>query len=313
MDNIRAGLDHILKRLHGDDENACESLDIIINTISEYGTAANFAEKFIKGDGEDAEGSSLYFASNYLSWLASKAYREGTADFYANGSIMQNVQNYESPINDDLSGDSSIYEIPDLEGMILSEINDTRAMTTGGTTRVGPPEPAAQEPIAIAAKAGNDEEAQDPAKAPEAAEEVAEEAAVTEEIVESAVATEEVAKEADVSKEITAEVTTEETDNLSAADTEEATDLVPETVAAEATEEAALEETPVATELIAAPEISDEAKESPAVVEPVIEETQEIPAAEPVATETPAVTEETKASDEEDAKVDTQNNIQEDN
>ena len=156
IDNLRSGLDHILKRLHGDDENSCESMDTIIRDISGYQSTADFAESFISGENEGEEGSSLYFTTCYLAWLNSKTYIDGGNYVPANGSIMNQAQDYKSQLTDDISADNDIYMIPLLDGMILSTVEDSRASATGGTTMVGPNSEDDQNRMDVAAKVSDE-------------------------------------------------------------------------------------------------------------------------------------------------------------
>ncbi len=181
IDNLRSGLDKILLRLHGDAEHDPEKMDTIVadistyvpegyeDPISRYENTAAFAESFISGDDEEAAGASLYFTSYYLAWLNAQSYTDEGVTVAANGSIMNQAQNYKTPLTDDISTDSSIYLIPELDGMIVSSVDDDRAMATGGTTLVGPEGWENQGALDPAAKAGNEGD-ESPAEEPVAAE-----------------------------------------------------------------------------------------------------------------------------------------------
>ncbi len=147
VDVIRGGVDDVLKRLHGTESVQPQSLDEIICEISgqRYQDTDNFTTKFIKGTAEasgeyfgdttDDGTGSLTFVSAYLTWLDSQSnIREGEV---ANGSLLYQQQDYDSPLDWDQRENSEVYQIPDRAGMIVSSVDLERANLTGGKGSVG--------------------------------------------------------------------------------------------------------------------------------------------------------------------------------
>lgn len=140
MESIREGLDDILKRLHGNGNGPGESLDTIISDISgsTYSSADDFQSKFIKGDGEESDGRSLDVVTQYLNWLEGQSYTVNGETKDANGSILRQEQNYDSPLSWEGEYVQTIpYRIANTSGMVASSVDDTRANYTGGKSNVG--------------------------------------------------------------------------------------------------------------------------------------------------------------------------------
>lgn len=146
MTAIRTGLDKILTRLHGSgDGSNSECLDTIIRGISNgaYQNTADFQDRFIKGEGEDgSNGNNLAtraFVLAYLNWLESNNWTdENGKSVAANGSILFDDQNYRSPLDPQKNTEADVYKIANNQGMADSSVDDRRASTTGGTTKIGP-------------------------------------------------------------------------------------------------------------------------------------------------------------------------------
>ncbi len=140
MEAIREGLDDILKRLHGNGNGPGESLDTIISDISgrAYNSTNDFQNKFIKGADEDRNGGSLDIVTKYLNWLEGQSYTVNGETKDANGSILRQEQNYDSPLSWEGEYVQNIpYRIANTSGMVASSVDDTRANYTGGKSSVG--------------------------------------------------------------------------------------------------------------------------------------------------------------------------------
>ncbi|MCR4849886.1 MAG: hypothetical protein K5870_01375, partial [Lachnospiraceae bacterium] len=147
VDVIRGGVDDVLKRLHGTDSVGAQSLDAIIQEISgeRYQDTDDFTAKFIKGtvtaqdeyagDTNDSGTGSLTFVSTYLTWLNSQSNMLEWE--FANGSLLFQRQDYNTPLDWDQSETSDVYQIPEQAGMIVSSVDLARANLTGGKGSVG--------------------------------------------------------------------------------------------------------------------------------------------------------------------------------
>lgn len=147
VDVIRGGVDDVLKRLHGSNNTGAQSLDEIIQEISgqRYRDTDDFTAKFIKGtataqdeyagDTNDSGTGSLTFVSTYLTWLDSQS--NISERQLANGSLLFQEQDYNSPLHWDRTETSDVYQIPEQAGMIVSSVDLTKANQTGGKGSVG--------------------------------------------------------------------------------------------------------------------------------------------------------------------------------
>ena len=150
MDIIRTGFDNILAKLHGDGSGTypgTSTLDSIIADISPiegdasvYSNTYDFETKFVKGADGNGDIHSQNFLNEYLNWLENYDMTRDdgqTPPDQANGSILENVQNYDDPLDWDQETISGYYRIPDQGGAAVSSVDDREATLTGGTGIIG--------------------------------------------------------------------------------------------------------------------------------------------------------------------------------
>lgn len=134
---IRRGIDNILLDLHNNN-----TLDAVIKDASggKYATTADFQNKFVKGEGEDENGGSLAFVTEYLNWMDSQNFKDDQGkDVRANGSILRQEQNYLDPMegkwDEEVHGQP--YHIAEQHGWVESTADDIGANLTGGKIKPG--------------------------------------------------------------------------------------------------------------------------------------------------------------------------------
>ena len=141
---IRNGIDNILVDLHGEgaggaDDPTVKTFSQIISNASGglYTDMADFQAKFIKGDGVTPDANSVQFCTDYLNYLESQSFEYEGETIVANGSILDDNQKYEDPVDRDKKETTDVYKIAEQRGFAETSSDDTRANLTAGTNTIG--------------------------------------------------------------------------------------------------------------------------------------------------------------------------------
>ena len=135
INTIRGGVSSILERLHNN-----ETLDGIINSISDYNNTAEFQSRFMNGEEqEEKDMAALNFCASYLNFLEGQKIQDGDGTCFdlANGSILTQDQQYVYILDYDTEAESSLYRVADVGDFVNTGTDLVRPWETGGVSEQG--------------------------------------------------------------------------------------------------------------------------------------------------------------------------------